>query len=158
MVNSIRDNGKMVKEQAKACLNLKKEQHTKANGKMTKNGAWELKLIPTSLYTRELLGTTREKEKESMFMPMEINIKETGWMASNMAAEDISQRTQNTNTMVILYKICLKVLERRSFQMEMSTKENIQLERCMAMEYLNGGMETSTMDNGLMARNVVRAV
>lgn len=92
---------------------------------MTKNGAWGLKHIPISLFTRALLGTTREREKENMFMRMEINIKETGWMASSMGVEDISQKTLNTNTMVILYKICLKVLERRSFQMETNTKESI---------------------------------
>ena len=156
MENFTRENGKMAKEKVKDCLNLKRVQLTKANGKMTKNGAWELKLILISLYTKELLEITREKGKESMCMRMEINTKAIGWMVSNTVAEDIYLKTLNTNTMETLYKIYLKVLEKRNFQTVINIKESIWQEKCMDMEYLSGKMEISTMANGLMDRNVDR--
>ena len=123
---------------------------------MTKNAAWELKLILISLFTKELLEKIRDKGKGNMSMRTEINTKAIGWMASNTVAEDTYLKTLSTNTMETLYKIYLKGLEKRNFQMVINIKESIWQGKCMDMEYLNGKMEISTMANGLMDRNVDR--
>ena len=126
------------------------------NGKMTKNGAWEHKLILTHQYIKVLLGVINEKEKESIRMQTEINIKGIGWMVLNMGAEDIYQKILSINIMAILFKISRKALVRKNFLTEINIKEIIWGERCMGMEYLNGETETNTMVNGLTDRNVDR--
>ena len=128
----------------------------KANGKTTKNGEWVLKLIQTSQFTKEALEITREKEKESICIQTEISIKETGWMALSTVLGDISLKIQNTNIMETLCKTFLKASDKKNFLTGMSTRDNIQREKCMDMEFLNGEMGTNTMANGSMVRNVVR--
>ena len=97
----------------------------KAYGKTIKNGAWELKLILISQSTKEALETTREKEKESICIQMEISIKEIGWMVLSTVLADISRKILNTNIMETLSKTFLKALGKKNFLTETSTKENI---------------------------------
>ena len=68
----------MVKEREMVYSNHRRGLPIMDNGKMTKNGAWELKLIQTHQCIKVLLGEINEKEKESIRMQTEINIKGIG--------------------------------------------------------------------------------
>ena len=78
MENIIKENGEMVKEKAMVYSNHRRALPIMDNGKMTKNGEWEHKLIPTHQCIKVLLGVIKEKEKESIRMQTGINIKVIG--------------------------------------------------------------------------------